>query len=110
MATPDPEQICPAQDQPDLPEDPFQSEMPVGMTLESVIDLTSELEHLNELVMLNLEKGGGFTCTASYFTVVQPILDLLEVEIRANYRNGMTKTEMKQIVADWIDAEISLLQ
>ena len=80
------------------------------MTLESIIDLTRELEHLNELVMLNLDKGGGFTCTASYFAVVQPILDLLEAEIRMNYRAGMTQEEMKRIVSDWIDAEICLLQ
>src|SRR5512145_2979450 len=110
MATPDPEPICPSQDLPDLPEESSPSEMPVGMTLESIIDLTNELEHLNGLVMLNLEKGGGFTCTVSYFAVVQPILDLLEVEIRANYRDGMTRDDMKRIVGDWIDAEISLLQ
>jgi hypothetical protein len=90
--------------------DAFQSEIPVGMTLESIIDLTGEMEHLNELVMLHLERGGGFTCPTAYFTAVQPILDLLEVEIRVRYRPGMTKNEMKLIVQDWIDEEIHSLQ
>jgi hypothetical protein len=90
--------------------DAFQSELPVGMTLESIIDLTGEMEHLNELVLLHLEKGGGFTCPTAYFTAVQPILDLLEVEIRVRYQPGMTKNEMKLIVQDWIDEEIHSLQ
>jgi hypothetical protein len=94
----------------ELVQDPFQSELPVGMTLESIIDLTDEMGHLNELVMLNLDKGGGFSCTAAYFTAVQPILDLLEAEIHTQYRTGMTRQEMKNIVQNWIDAEICLLQ
>lgn len=84
--------------------------MPAGMTLESLIDLTGEMEHLNELVMLHLDKGGGFTCTAAYFSTVQPILDMLEVEIRMRYRSGMTKNEIQLIIRDWIDQEICLLQ
>jgi hypothetical protein len=94
----------------DLPGDPFQSEMPAGITLESIIDLTGEMEHLNELVMLNLDKGGGFSCPSAYFSTVQPILDLLEGEIRTHYRMGMTRHDMKIIIQDWIDAEICLLQ
>jgi len=80
------------------------------MTLESLIDLTGEMEHLNELVMLHLDKGGGFTCTAAYFSTVQPILDLLEAAIRVRYREGMTKDAMKLIIQEWIDEEICLLQ
>jgi len=110
MAEPDPENGCPPSPEREIPDDPFESEMPVGMTLEHIIDLTGEMEHLNELVMLNLEKEGGFTSQAAYFTVVQPILDLLEVEIRFRYRTGMTKRQMKIIIGDLIDTEISLLQ
>jgi hypothetical protein len=87
-----------------------QTDLPVGMTLESIIDLTGEMEHLNELVMLHLDNTGGFTCPAAYFTAVQPLLDLLEVEIRVRYRPGMSRREMKHIVQDWIDTEISSLQ
>ena len=110
MTEPDPTNSCSLPVPEELPEDPLQSDLPVGVTLESIIDLTGEMEHLNELVMLNLDKGGGFTCPASYFSVVQPILDMLEIEIRGRYRAGMTKNDMKQIVGDWIDTEISLLQ
>ena len=84
--------------------------MPVNMTLENIIDLTGEMEHLNELIMLSLDKDGGFTCTEAYFTTVQPILDLLEVEIRVRYQAGMSKNEMKLIIQDWIDGEIRKLQ
>lgn len=84
--------------------------MPAGMSLESLIDLTGEMEHLNELVMLHLDKEGGFTCTAAYFSTVQPILDLLEAEIRVRYRAGMTKDTLKLIIQEWIDEEICLLQ
>ena len=84
--------------------------LPAGMTLESLIDLTGEMEHLNELVLLHLEKGGGFTCTAAYFSTVQPILDMLEEAIREHYKTDMTKNEMKLIIQDWIDQEICLLQ
>jgi hypothetical protein len=90
-----------------LPEEGFLTMVPVGMTLENIIDRTGELEHLNELVMLQLEKSGGFTCTESYFSLVQPILDLLEVEIRLRYYHGMNYQEMKLLVQDWIDQEIA---
>ena len=93
-----------------LPEESFLTMVPVGMTLEDIIDRTGELEHLNELVMLQLEKNGGFTCTESYFSVVQPILDLLEVEIRLRYYHGMSTQEMKLLVQDWIDQEIAVLK
>jgi len=90
-----------------LPEEGFLTMVPVGMTLENIIDRTGELEHLNELVMLQLEKSGGFTCMESYFSLVQPILDLLEVEIRLRYYHGMNYQEMKLLVQDWIDQEIA---
>ena len=89
------------------PEEGFLTMVPVGMTLENIIDRTGELEHLNELVMLQLNKAGGFTCTESYFSLVQPLLDLLEVEIRLRYYHGMTDQEMKLLVQDWIDKEIA---
>lgn len=110
MAEQDPGPGCDNSRKDIIPADAFQSEIPVGMTLESIIDLTGEMEHLNELVMLHLEKGGGFTCPSTYFTTVQPILDLLEVEIRVRYIPGMTKSDMKLIVQDWIDEEIHALQ
>jgi hypothetical protein len=92
------------------PEEGFLTMVPVGMTLENIIDRTGELEHLNELVMLQLNKEGGFTCTESYFSVVQPLLDLLEVEIRLRYYHGMSDQEMKLLVQDWIDKEIAELR
>jgi len=106
---PDPENPCcppPEENSSDL----ITPSLPAGMTLESLIDLTGEMEHLNELVMLHLDKGGGFTCTAAYFSTVQPILDLLEAAIRVRYREGMTKDAMKLIIQEWIDEEICLLQ
>jgi hypothetical protein len=90
--------------------DAFSSEVPVGMTLESIINLTGEFEHLNELIMLHIGKYGGFTCTASYFTIVTPLLDQLEVEIRFRYYDGMSRDQMKLVVQDWIDKEIAGMQ
>jgi len=81
-----------------------------GMTLESLVTLTGEMGHLNELVLLHVEKAGGFTCTASYLTIVTPVLDMLEGEIRFRYRDGMTHEEIKFIIAQWIDQEISGMQ
>jgi len=81
-----------------------------GLTLENIIDLTEEFEHLNELVILQIEKEGGITCPESYFNVVHPILDLLEVEIRIRYHSGMGKQEMKLLIQDWIDEEIAALK
>lgn len=82
---------------------------PCGMTLEHVIEVTGELEHLNELVMVHIEKTGGFTGPEAYFESVQPLLDLLEREIRENYVAGMTPEEIKQIVRKWIDREMDIL-
>jgi hypothetical protein len=110
MAEQDPEDSCISSTCEEMPNTTSPSELPIGMTLESIIDLTGEMEHLNELVMLHLDTTGGFSCSAAYFTTVQPILDLLEVEIRVRYRKGMTKDEMKRIVQNWIDEEISSLQ
>ncbi len=90
--------------------DGFRTELPASMNLETIIELTGEIAHLNDLVMLALEKEGGFTCKESYFTTVQPILDLLEVEIRVRYQPGMSRNEMKLIIQDWIDSEIRALQ
>jgi hypothetical protein len=91
----------------DTVSNPASTGIPACMTLESIIDLTGEFEHLNSLVALHLERSGGFTCTASYFTIVTPILDMLEVEIRFRYREGMTTDRIKLIVQDWIDQEIA---
>jgi len=81
--------------------------VPQGMTLEAIVDLTGEMEHLNELVVLHLEQEGGFTTPASYFAMVQPVLDLLEFEIRVRSCPGMTTQAMKLVIQDWIDEEIA---
>jgi hypothetical protein len=107
MPDQDPDDPCePGSDTPVSDDRP----VPAGMTLENIIDFCEEFEHLNELVMLHLEKEGGFTCTESYFNTVHPILDLLEVEIRIRYHTGMSRQEMKLLIQDWIDEEISLLK
>jgi hypothetical protein len=81
--------------------------VPQGMTLEAIVDLTGEMEHLNELVVLHIEKEGGFTSPDSYFAMVQPVLDLLEFEIRVRSCPGMTTQAMKLVIQDWIDEEIA---
>src|SRR5512137_1129523 len=81
--------------------------IPQGMTLEAIVDLTGEMEHLNELVLLHIEKEGGFTTPDAYFAMVQPVLDLLEFEIRVRSYPGMTQKEMKLVIQDWIDEEIA---
>ena len=107
MPAEDPDETCkPPADTP-MQGDP---DIPAGLTLENIIDLTGEFEHLNELVMLQLKKEGGFACPESYFSAVHPILDLLEVEIRLRCHTGMGKQEMKLLIQDWIDEEISLLK
>ena len=77
-----------------------------GMTLEQIIDITGEFTHLNNLVMMHIEKSGGFAGLDAYFKTVQPLLDLLEVEIRVRCQSEMTQQQMKLIVQDWIDQEI----
>jgi hypothetical protein len=105
-----PDEDCKKPADPSAGSDGFRTEVPVNMTLETIIELTGEIEHLNDLVMLALEKDGGFTSTETYFTTVQPILDLLEVEIRVRYQPGMSRNGMKLIIQDWIDEEIRTLQ
>jgi hypothetical protein len=95
---------------PSDPSDGFLTELPVTMTLENIIDSTGEMEHLSELIMLSIERHGGFTSPEAYFTTVQPILDLLEVEIRIRCRAGMSRNELKLVIQDWIDSEIRSLQ
>ena len=90
--------------------DTISSESFLGVTLERIIDDTGEMHHLNQLICQNLEKNGGFTTPEAYFSMVQPILDLLESEIRLRYCPGMTKMNVKLIVQDWIDGEIAKLQ
>jgi len=80
------------------------------MTLESIIDSTGEFEHLNELIMLQIEKCGGFHSTEDYLKIVTPILDLLEVEIRVRYVPGTTRKQMKLVIQDWIDEEIAVIR
>ena len=85
-------------------------DLSVVNTLERIVDQTDEMAHLNQLVMLHIEKCGGFTTPEAYFTLIQPVLDLLEVEIRVRYHPGMTRIEMKLVVQDWIDGEIAELR
>jgi hypothetical protein len=110
MHDPDPDDDRKKPAGPADPSDGFQTDLPVNMTLETIIELTGEMEHLNRLVLKCLERDGGFTSTEAYFTTVQPILDLLEVEIRVRYRPGMSKTELKLIIRDWIDGEIRMVR
>jgi hypothetical protein len=84
-------------------------ELSGGITLEQIVDLTGELVHLNQLILLHIEKCGGFTTHDAYFIAIQPVLDLLEVEVRYRYHSGMTTQEMKLVVQDWIDCEIAAL-
>jgi hypothetical protein len=78
-----------------------------GMTLEEIIDVSGEFEHLNELVILQIRRSGGLNSPEDYFTIVTPILDLLEREIRVCSVQGITKQQMKLIIQDWIDKEIA---
>jgi hypothetical protein len=110
MPETEPDDDCQKPSSPSDCPDGFTTDLPVNMTLENILDLTGEMEHLNELVMLSLDKVGGFTSAEAYFTTVQPILDLLEVEIRVRYHAGMSKNEMKLIIQDWVDCEIRTLQ
>jgi hypothetical protein len=110
MPDPDPVDDCPGQSVPLNPSYGFNTDLPVNMTLEAIVELTGEMEHLNELVLFSLDRDGGFTTTEAYFKRVQPILDLLEVEIRWRCRAGMSRNEMKLIIQDWIDREIRELQ
>lgn len=77
-----------------------------GMTLEQIIDLTGEFTHLHELVMIHIERSGGFAGPDAYFKTVQPLLDRLEVEIQIRFRPGMTPQQVKLIVQDWIDQKM----
>lgn len=85
-------------------------EGPDFLTLEGIIEATGEIGHLNDLVMLCLEKEGGFTNPAAYFSVVNPILDLLEAEIRVRCTSAMSSEEIKLVIRTWIDHEIAKLQ
>jgi len=78
-----------------------------GMTLEEVIDVSGEFEHLNELVIRQIRRSGGLKSPDDYFTIVTPILDRLEREIRVCSVQGITKQQMKLIIQDWIDKEIA---
>ena len=94
---------------PSVPAEPCSPALPESskaMNLEQIIEMTGEFAHLNELVMIHIEKAGGFSGTDAYFRIVQPLLDLLEVEIRVRCSAGMTQQQMKLIVQDWIDEEI----
>jgi hypothetical protein len=110
MPDPDPHDDCKKANGSAESSDGFGTGLPVKGTLENILDLTGEIEHLNDLVLLSLEREGGFTSTEAYFATVQPVLDMLEVEIRFRYRAGMSKNEMKLIIQDWIDGEIRTLQ
>jgi len=110
MSEPDPDTNDTGNGAPPDPADGFHQELPVRATLENIIEITGEMEHLNELVILSLEQKGGFTGHEAYFAAVQPILDLLEIEIRVRYQPGMSRNAMKLIIQDWIDGEIRELQ
>jgi len=79
------------------------------LTLEEVVTMTGELEHLNELVMLRVEKSGGFSGTSLYFMLVTPILDRLESEIRSQCSCDTTTEAIKETIHGWIDQQIALV-
>lgn len=87
----------------------FLREIATGMSLERVVEITEELTHLSQLIERHVEKGGGFTSNEAFFKSVQPVLDMLEIEIRVRCCPGMTRKQMKLIIQDWIDQEIKEL-
>ena len=46
--------------------------------------------------MMHIENAGGFVGTDAYFRMVQPLLDLLEVEIQCPVRAGHNAAKMKR--------------
>ncbi|MFA4876908.1 MAG: hypothetical protein WC586_05805 [Methanoregula sp.] len=90
--------------------DVLQSTVPSAQTLENLIDMTGELEHLNELVLVHLGKSGGFQSPESYLAIVSPVLDNLESAIREQYRPGMNRDEIAGVIRCWIDREIAALK
>ena len=110
MTPQDPEEPSSLPDQDEIPGGEILAGSPDPLTLEMIVSRTGEMEHLNELVMLHLEDEGGFRGTEAYFSIVRPVLDQLEGEIRARYLPGMTRAAMKQAISDWIENEICLLQ
>ena len=78
-----------------------------GLTLQDLIEGTGELEHLNILVLKHLEDVGGFNGKDEYFTLVHPLLDALEKHLRERLSPDMSLEEVKQIIHDWIEAELN---
>ncbi len=90
--------------------DEHPSDVAAGLTLEQTIDLTGELVHLNELVMIHINNSGGFTGPDAYFTIVRPVLDRLEAELRIRCQPGMSTASIKLVIQNWIDKEITALK
>jgi hypothetical protein len=90
--------------------DEYQSDVAAGLTLEQIVDLTGEFEHLNELVMIHINNSGGFSSPDAYFRIVRPVLDKLEAEIRIRLQPGMSAATLKLVIQDWIDTEIAALK
>ena len=86
------------------------SDMAACRTLEQIVDLTGEFEHLNELVMIHINNSGGFSGPDAYFKIVRPVLDKLEAEIRIRLQPGMSAATLKLVIEDWIDTEIAALK
>ena len=77
-----------------------------GLTLQALVEGTGELEHLNTLVLRHLEQA-GWTGTDNYFTLVRPLLDEMERDLRERLSPDMSPEEVKQIIHDWIEAELN---
>jgi hypothetical protein len=86
------------------------SDVAACRTLEQIVDLTGEFEHLNELVMIHIKNSGGFSSPDAYFRIVRPVIDKLEAEIRIRLQPGMSAATVKLVIQDWIDTEIAALK
>ncbi|WAI02147.1 hypothetical protein [Methanogenium organophilum] len=80
-----------------------------GMSLEDVLILTGEMEHMEELIRLSARDKSGFSPQEMLDSVIHPMLDELEMYIKNEASVPQDVGRLKALVHQWITSRMDCL-
>jgi hypothetical protein len=76
--------------------------------LNDILESVDEIGHLSELIEYRSKNMKGAAADEILNKVIHPTLDDLELYLRYYGNPGMSKRELKDIIHDWIEAQMTV--
>lgn len=79
-----------------------------GKKLEDILESIDETRHLSELMEHRSRDMKGATANEILNKIIHPTLDDLELYLRYYAKPGLSNEELKELVHNWIEAQMSI--